>query len=402
MVIHEGFMAFLKDATIGKQIVFNSFWRYNLIEEQPVTYESICYETMVGWYHTIQPDDENNEDWGCFYAKKIDVSEEEKKSENHALFIDGSPVLSKSKSKDQCTNEIKDKESQNKLTWYRKAGMGAATAANYAAFTPDFGKADGDNNMVEISRDNKGKLREALGDNYWFLGSNPNEIGEDDMPKNFNWNNQNGISFFPPIRKQGCGDCYLMAFLNVFQSRIMIRTNGKIQPQISHQQQKDCNFYIEGCDGGLPMDVAKWGWEFQFVDEQCYKDAPKEDGRVCKLDLLNSGECDTYNVKDFYLVGGNYGGVSEKLIMAELLVNGPVTAVLNAPPYLQMYKGCILQQECANGEGDVAYIKPRVHSNSFLQLSTHTVNSASLWERGIEWEMVNHSIVIVGWGVDKT
>lgn len=87
------------------------------------------------------------------------------------------------------------------------------------------------------------------------------------MPENLNWNDVNGYSFYPPIIDQECGDCFLVASLSVAESRIMIRTNGKLKPQLSNQQVKDCNFYVEGCDGGLPILVAKYAWEYGFVND---------------------------------------------------------------------------------------------------------------------------------------
>lgn len=93
--------------------------------------------------------------------------------------------------------------------------------------------------------------------------------------------------------------------------------------------------------------------------------------------------------------------------MKELMSNGPVTAVLNVPSYLQQYKGCIIQQECVFGsDATVKYInieKDQHHKNRIQMKTTlHQINAESLWERGIEWEMVNHSVVILGYGIDRT
>jgi hypothetical protein len=32
---------------------------------------------------------------------------------------------------------------------------------------------------------------------------------------------------------------------------------------------------------------------------------------------------------------------------------------------------------------------------------THQISTKTLWERGLEWEMVNHSVVLVGWGITE-
>lgn len=64
MVMHEGMMGFMNDATIGENVVFNTVWRNNVVDEDSQTYESICYETMVGWFHTSNPENEDEEQWG--------------------------------------------------------------------------------------------------------------------------------------------------------------------------------------------------------------------------------------------------------------------------------------------------------------------------------------------------
>jgi len=265
----------------------------------------------------------------------------------------------------------------------------------------------GYSSSADVNRDNEGRLNEIGEDIYNnLLGQNPDDIDINDLPEYINWNNVNGYSFYPPIVNQACGNCYLIAFNSALSSRIMIWTNGGMNPDISIQQQLDCNFYTEGCDGGLPINNAKWAWEFELVDTQCYDRATNGVEGQCINDLSGSEDCITYEVENFYYVGGNYGGVSEELIMKEIVAHGPVTAVLNAPPYLQMYQGCILEQECSNDATEIhAHTNTDTVENSmptFLQQTRHRISSQSLWERGIEWEMVNHSIVIVGYGMDDT
>ena len=102
----------------------------------------------------------------------------------------------------------------------------------------------------------------------------------------------NGYSFYPPIKNQECGDCYLVASLSCIESRIRIATNGKLKPTLSNKQQKDCNWYVEGCEGGLPINVAKYGWEFQLTSEEWYPSGSS--GNTWNWDLINSQDCQKY------------------------------------------------------------------------------------------------------------
>jgi hypothetical protein len=230
---------------------------------------------------------------------------------------------------------------------------------------------------------------------------NPDDI-EGELPQYVNWADVSGVSFFPAISSQSCGDCFLVASLEVMESRLMIRTDRQINIRVSNAQQKDCNFYAEGCEGGLPIQVAKFGQEFQFVESDCYDELRSQNDDRCVNDI-SSDECQVFRVADYYLIGGNYGGVSEELIMKELLANGPTTGVLNVPSYFSQYKGCILTQDCDSLPGEIDYIEDGNIISRLSQTTTeqgHVINSRSLRQRGIDWEMVNHSIVIVGYGTD--
>ena len=78
------------------------------------------------------------------------------------------------------------------------------------------------------------------------------------------------------------------------------------------------------------------------------------------------------------------------------MAHGPVASVLNAPAYLQMYKGGIILEECPISPDQIfkktspSYFK----FQSGIGLSSHS----TLWDKGIEYEFVNHSITILGWG----
>jgi hypothetical protein len=93
MIIHEGMMGFIHDAEIDQKITFLTFWRHNRIEDVSDAYESICYETMVGQYHTVNPENEEEEQWGCFFARKEEVTDEERNPDDHKIFRDGMPSL---------------------------------------------------------------------------------------------------------------------------------------------------------------------------------------------------------------------------------------------------------------------------------------------------------------------
>jgi hypothetical protein len=54
-------------------VVFNTYFRYNKAGKS--SYKSVCDQTMIGWYRSS--DASNYEDWGCFFAEKIEKLDEE-------------------------------------------------------------------------------------------------------------------------------------------------------------------------------------------------------------------------------------------------------------------------------------------------------------------------------------
>mmetsp|Transcript_15240 Transcript_15240/g.17678 ORF Transcript_15240/g.17678 Transcript_15240/m.17678 type:complete len:98 (-) Transcript_15240:512-805(-) len=97
MVLHEGMLGFYFDRDVDEMISIDTFWRYNLIEGDD-TFESVCYETMVGWYHTMLPNNPDDEQWGCFYAKKAPTARDLKEK---IIFKNGNPDLKEGKQRNQ-------------------------------------------------------------------------------------------------------------------------------------------------------------------------------------------------------------------------------------------------------------------------------------------------------------
>ena len=166
-----------------------------------------------------------------------------------------------------------------------------------------------------------------------------------------------------------------------------IMSNGALRTIISNQQQKDCNFYIEGCGGGLPINVAKWGMEFGLMDEQCYPDG-NSNGRPsggefeaayqCDYDLIHACEDagQVYWVDDYYYVGDNYGGINEDRLMREVIAHGPVTVVTEVPSYLSSYSSGILTNQCPTPSAEISeYLSSGV---SHLQMKVVSENSKFL------------------------
>lgn len=97
LVVHEGMQAFINTQLpfYDGMVSFDTFWRYNNIGSD--TYESICSETMVGWYHTMAGEgmSEDDELWGCFYGVKYGEDTEE-----HVVFNHGSPQFDNTNEED--------------------------------------------------------------------------------------------------------------------------------------------------------------------------------------------------------------------------------------------------------------------------------------------------------------
>ncbi len=90
------------------------------------------------------------------------------------------------------------------------------------------------------------------------------------VPLLFDWRNVDGTSYDSPVRKQGeCGSCYAIAAISVMESRIRIKSNNRLKPLLSPSSILSCSRYNQGCYGGYPYLVGKFGMEFGFVEESC-------------------------------------------------------------------------------------------------------------------------------------
>lgn len=168
------------------------------------------------------------------------------------------------------------------------------------------------------------------------------DIPDSALPADFDWRNLNGVDFTTDVRNQGgCGSCYTVAFTQVVESRLKIKY-GEAPQALSPQFLLSCNYLTEGCDGGWPHLDAYFIENGYMVSEQC---APYK-GQTKKYKCSRYSHCKPEaKVTSIYEVGGAFGQSSEKLMMKEILRNGPLNAEFRAPDLLETYQQGIITED---------------------------------------------------------
>ena len=120
--------------------------------------------------------------------------------------------------------------------------------------------------------------------------------------------------------------------------------------------------------------MMKYGKENKFIPEKCstYKGYDGKCESSCDLDKLPY----TYGMFDYQYIGGSYGQCSEKKIMEDVLKNGPVVVSFEPDYNFMLYKSGIY----------------------------HSIEDTSWMKQGLnkpEWQKVDHSVLLVGWGEDS-
>jgi len=131
----------------------------------------------------------------------------------------------------------------------------------------------------------------------------------------------------------------------------------------------ECSVYNQGCDGGYSYLVSKFYKEFEVVLKNCYEKGCKKNCKDARLNDI------AFSISDFGYVGGSYGKCDEKQIMKEVFKNGPIVLSLEPDYSFMFYKSGVYQSP----------------------ISSWIINNT----KRPEWEKVDHSMVLVGWGVEN-
>jgi cathepsin C len=130
----------------------------------------------------------------------------------------------------------------------------------------------------------------------------------------------------------------------------------------------ECNYYNQGCNGGYSFLVSKYFHEYGMHPKQCYKKGLCHSKCTGENEYLNKLKL---KVKDYYFVGGYYGGANEENMLEELKKNGPFTVGIEViRPFYQYSSGIF------------SFGKKKKFENK-------------------EWQSVNHSILLVGYGIEN-
>ncbi|GAB5373460.1 hypothetical protein AAMO2058_001753400 [Amorphochlora amoebiformis] len=140
------------------------------------------------------------------------------------------------------------------------------------------------------------------------------------LPSKFDWRARGIVT--PVVNQGACGSCYAVAAMDVATMRYMIKTR-KEDVEFSMDDVLYGSFYNQGCAGGYPYLVGKHGMDVGFISSKCKKSG--------------SNDCPKYYIKGYRYLGGYYGACNEKLMMEEILSNGPIVAAFNAPSNLFSY-----------------------------------------------------------------
>ncbi|XP_067890076.1 dipeptidyl peptidase 1 [Heterodontus francisci] len=185
------------------------------------------------------------------------------------------------------------------------------------------------------------------------------------LPESWDWRNVGGVNYVSPVRNQGsCGSCYSFSSMGMLEARIRILTNNTQLPILSTQQIVSCSQYSQGCDGGFPYLIAgKYAQDFGLVEEHCFPYIGQDTPCTIKK------SCYRYYTSEYYYVGGFYGACNEAVMKLELVKNGPVSVAFEVYADFMYYHGGIYQ---------------------------HT----GLRDPFNPFELTNHAVLLVGYGID--
>ena len=177
----------------------------------------------------------------------------------------------------------------------------------------------------------------------------------------------------------------MLSALSAFETRIKIKTNKTVR--LSKSGPLSCAIYNQGCNGGYPELVYKYGMEKGFYQQDC-EESLKSSNNIEITDNLclnncydsNSNQKPVWKVSSYGYVSQNkshsfYGSSNEEAMKLEIFNNGPIVVALNASPDLYYYSSGVFVTNPKN---------PLVEDNDNLFLKS--------------WMFTNHAVVCVGWG----
>jgi cathepsin C len=344
-------------------------------------FDSICSETFTGWYH-----DFNDTEWGCYIAKK-----KGSKGERTPSFT--SKGLRRRRLQADVRTALTSGELSRGVVRQQKLDNGDQL------WRPDMSLIEEINNdptrgwtakaYDHFTKLTVAEMRKLLGTTKYaknggfpepisFLGMEEKaKVTEEDLaefPKHFDWRTEDGGNYMTEVISQGsCGSCYAIAATDMISIRLRIMTKGKDQTKVSAQNVVSCSDYNQGCEGGYPFLVGKFGRDIGYVPEYCQTYSGADD--PCKINCEGK-PMKVYHTSKYGYIGGYYGACNEKHMMKELMDNGPIVVALNAPSDLFYYSG-------------------GVYSFKDTNKANFDINGLSRWEK------TNHAVLAVGWGEEK-
>jgi cathepsin C len=369
MVYDEGFSLNFEEFS------FFAFSNYNIENNNSTQkFQSKCFSTCVGWYN-------NNTHWGCYRAFKLVNEPEQVTSYSNdkgvniiqpEKTIQNAPVIRfKSVGDKFITQKVIESSflaEQETITTKLTTGFTKHHLyINKLNTIPKSWTAALHNSFQSLTVGQLNKLAGIPRANHFRFKSKEMPVQEDlsQFPKEFNWKDK-----LKPAGSQGnCGSCYVYSTIRMIQARLKILYDHDVDLSVQHAI--DCSFYNQGCNGGYPYLVMKYGNEFEYIPESCksYQEANGE----CFKNTCNITELDyIYKTKDYKYIGGSYGKCTEKTILEEVHKHGPIVVSFEPDYNFMMYKTGIYHEI----EEKLSVPKP-------------------------EWEKVDHSVLLVGWGEEN-
>lgn len=112
------------------------------------------------------------------------------------------------------------------------------------------------------------------------------------FPKSLDWSTVAGGAYIPDVLDQGhCGSCYAASATDALTARARIKAAGKLNGfSLSTQSVVQCSGHNQGCDGGYPYLVGKFGREIGFVPSECMHYTGRQDLCPARVDCPQAAQ----------------------------------------------------------------------------------------------------------------